>query len=192
LQDEDVWSLGYEFQHGLLHDRFRGLSGSVLRRLFHANAIDLGIISLLALVELLAGFSVPVLLQQLLRSMEDSESPKSAAITYAAFSLAARLIASQTAVLNLWFSRRSYERSRGELITMIYEKTLTRKIVGALPPSSKAAESASMGKVINHMRFGKPVVELRLMISSRRSLSSSKRSVTYVGMVGKKPGLSAS
>src|SRR2546423_5347128 len=45
LQDEDVWSPGYEFQHRLLHDRFRGLSGSVLRRLFHANAVDLGIIS---------------------------------------------------------------------------------------------------------------------------------------------------
>jgi ABC-type multidrug transport system fused ATPase/permease subunit len=153
LHDEDVWSLSYEFQHRFLHDRFRGLSGSVLRRLIQANAVDLVIISLLAMIELLADFSVPVLLQQLLRSMENSESPKSAAITYASFSLAARLIASQTAVLNLWFSRRSYERSRGELITMIYEKTLTRKIVGVLPRNSKAVESASMGKIINHMRF---------------------------------------
>jgi ABC-type multidrug transport system fused ATPase/permease subunit len=153
MQDEDVWSLSYEFQHRLLHDRFRGLSGSVLKRLLEANALDLVLISLLALVELLANFSVPVLLQQLLRSMEDADSPKRAAITYAILSLVVRLIASQVAVLNLWFSRRAYERSRGELITMLYEKTLTRKIVGVLPNSSKSPESASMGKIMNHMRF---------------------------------------
>ena len=153
MHDEDVWSLSYEFQHRLLHDRFRELPGSVLRRLLEANAIDLVLISLLALIELLANFSVPVLLQQLLRSMENPDSPKSAAITYAILSLIVRLIASQTAVLNLWFSRRCYERSRGELITMLYEKTLTRKIVGVVAPSSKASESASMGKIMNHMRF---------------------------------------
>jgi ABC-type multidrug transport system fused ATPase/permease subunit len=153
IHDEDVWSLSYEFQHRFLHDRFRELPGSVLRRLLEANAIDLVLISLLALIELLANFSVPVLLQQLLRSMENPNSPKRAAITYAILSLAVRLIASQTAVLNLWFSRRSYERSRGELITMLYEKTLTRKIVGVLPLGSKAPVSASMGKIMNHMRF---------------------------------------
>ena len=153
MQDEDVWSLSYEFQHRLLHDKFRELPGSVLKRLLEANAIDLVLISLLALIELLANFSVPVLLQQLLRSMEDADSPKRAAITYAILSLVVRLIASQTAVLNLWFSRRAYERSRGELITMLYEKTLTRKIVGVLPNTSKSPESASMGKIMNHMRF---------------------------------------
>jgi ABC-type multidrug transport system fused ATPase/permease subunit len=153
MNDEDVWSLSYEFQHRLLHDRFRELPGSVLRRLLQANALDLLLISVLALIELLANFSVPVLLQQLLESMENPDSPRSAAITYTTLSWAARIIASQTAVLNLWFSRRSYERSRGELITMLYEKTLTRKIVGVLPPSSKAPESASMGKIMNHMRF---------------------------------------
>jgi ABC-type multidrug transport system fused ATPase/permease subunit len=153
MNDEDVWSLSYEFRHRLLHDRFRELPGSVLRRLLQANAIDLLLISLLALIELLANFSVPVLLQQLLGSMENPDSPRSAAITYTILSWAARLIASQTAVLNLWFSRRSYERSRGELITMLYEKTLTRKIVAVLPASSKAPESASMGKIMNHMRF---------------------------------------
>ena len=153
IHDEDVWSLSYEFQHRLLHDKFRELPGSVLRRLLEANAIDLVLISLLALIELLANFSVPVLLQQLLRSMEDADSPKSAPITYAILSLVVRLIASQTAVLNLWFSRRAYERSRGELITMLYEKTLTRKIVGVLPANSEASESASMGKIMNHMRF---------------------------------------
>ena len=70
-----------------------------------------------------------MLLQQLLRSMESSDTRRNAAITYAVLSLLVRLIASQSSVFNLWFSRRCYERSRGEMITMLYEKTLSRKIV---------------------------------------------------------------
>jgi hypothetical protein len=62
--------------------------------------------------------------------MEDPDAPRSAAVTYAILSLVVRLIASQADVLSLWFSRRCYERSRGEMITMLYEKTLMRKIVG--------------------------------------------------------------
>ena len=73
----------------------------------------------------------PVLLQQLLRSMESSDTHRSAAITYAMLSLLVRLVASQCSVFNLWFSRRCYERSRGEMITMLYEKTLSRKIIGS-------------------------------------------------------------
>lgn len=72
----------------------------------------------------------PVLLQQLLRSMESYDTSRSAAITYAVLSLLIRLLASQSSVFNLWFSRRCYERSRGEMITMLYEKTLSRKIIG--------------------------------------------------------------
>jgi hypothetical protein len=61
--------------------------------------------------------------------MEDTEAPKFAAVTYAILSLLVRLIASQSAVFTLWYGRRAYERSRGEMITMLYEKTLSRKVV---------------------------------------------------------------
>lgn len=54
LNDEDVWDLGYEFKHRMLHDGFRELKGSVLRRLLEANGIDLLIMSLLAFIELVA------------------------------------------------------------------------------------------------------------------------------------------
>lgn len=57
LNDEDVWSLGYEFQHRALHDGFRELRGSVLRRLLEANGRDLVIVSVLGVVELIAGVS---------------------------------------------------------------------------------------------------------------------------------------
>lgn len=57
--------------------------------------------------------------------------PANVTITYAVLTVAFRLLAAQLQVFNLWYQRRAYERSRGELITMLYEKTLNRKIMGA-------------------------------------------------------------
>lgn len=128
VEDEDVWQLGAEFQHRRLHHNFRLLKGTVIRRLLRANGIDLVILTVLGLLELLAQYSTPLLLQALLASMEDVTAPKRAAITYAAISLLAGLIAAQSGVFSLWYGRRCYERSRGEMITMLYEKTLGRKI----------------------------------------------------------------
>lgn len=82
------------------------------------------------MLSLTVDFSMPVLLQRILSSMEDARSPKRFAILYALLSLVVRQIAAQSAVFSYWFSRRCYERSRGEMITMLYEKTLSRKIVG--------------------------------------------------------------
>lgn len=54
-----------------------------------------------------------------------------ATVTYACVILVLRLASAQLNVFTLWYQRRSYERCRGELITMLYEKTLHRKILGA-------------------------------------------------------------
>ena len=78
--------------------------------------------------------------------MEDPDTPRANAITYAMISLAARLVATQSSVLNLWFSRRCYERSRGEMITMIFEKTLGRKIIGSVKLSSVEKSVANDNK----------------------------------------------
>ena len=75
--------------------------------------------------------------------MESSDARRSAAITYAVLSLLVRLIASQTSVFNLWFSRRCYERSRGEMITMLYEKTLSRKIGTPTQPQEVASSNGT-------------------------------------------------
>lgn len=54
LNDEDVWSLSLEFQHKALHENFRVLKGSVIKRLLVANGIDLVIITALGLLEIVA------------------------------------------------------------------------------------------------------------------------------------------
>lgn len=55
LNDEDVWRLGYEFQHELLHNHFTDLEGSVTKRLLLANSQDVIINFVLAIVESVAG-----------------------------------------------------------------------------------------------------------------------------------------
>ncbi|RAH81802.1 hypothetical protein BO86DRAFT_313146 [Aspergillus japonicus CBS 114.51] len=129
LQEEDVWFLGYEFQHRRLHEKFRQLKGSVLGRLLQANGIDVLIITTISIVQMLCDFSTPVLLQQLLQAMKDRSTSNRPALTYALLSLVLRLVLAQAQVLNLWYGRRAYERSRGEMIMMVYEKALSRKNV---------------------------------------------------------------
>ncbi|KAH7121179.1 hypothetical protein B0J11DRAFT_581926 [Dendryphion nanum] len=148
LDDEDIWDLPYEFKHMRLHSAFRLLEGSVTKRLLLANGMDLIRTSTLALLQLSSTMLTPVLLQRLLVSMKDSKSPSSAKITYASISLALRLISTQSAVFTLWYSRRAYERSRGEMITMLYEKTLNRKILGA-KQDEKEEEHANGNGVSN-------------------------------------------
>lgn len=55
LHEEDVWALGFEFQHKRLHETFRQLKGSVIRRLLRANGIDISIIICTATVETICG-----------------------------------------------------------------------------------------------------------------------------------------
>lgn len=140
LNGEDVWTLPFEFQHRQLHDSFRQLRGTVFRRLIRANFVDLIILSLLALLELAANYSAPLLLQRLLTAMERLNARKESAIFWAALIMAARLVAAQSAVFSMWFGRRCYERSRGEMITMLYEKTLNRKIMSGVTDEKEQVE----------------------------------------------------
>ena len=55
IQEDDVWYLGFQFQHQRLHDKFRRLRGSVVSRLLQANGIDIFIIALIAIAQLLCG-----------------------------------------------------------------------------------------------------------------------------------------
>ncbi|KAK7951507.1 ABC transporter [Apiospora aurea] len=133
LDDGDVWLLPYEFQHDRLHQLFGALQGSLIKRLMVANGLDLIIITVLALVESAANLGTPMLLQRLLASIQSATSPRELSIAFAVAILAVRLVASQSGVFSLWYCRRAYERSRGEMITSIYAKTLTRKSQGFTP-----------------------------------------------------------
>jgi hypothetical protein len=55
LHEEDVWSLGFEFQHTRLHEKFRQLQGSVVKRLLRANGLDVFIITTNGILNTLCG-----------------------------------------------------------------------------------------------------------------------------------------
>ncbi|KAL2817293.1 hypothetical protein BDW59DRAFT_152765, partial [Aspergillus cavernicola] len=180
LDESDVWSLGFEFQHKRLHDKFRQLKGSVIGRLLQANGIDVLIISTISIVQMLCEFSTPLLLQQLLQAMKDQNQSNRVALIYAFLSLVLRVVAAQSQVFSLWYGRRCYERSRGEMMMMVYEKALVRKNIfdqrvdgkagevtensskktwlwsfltlGRAPRKEKAKTAVSMGKIFNILR----------------------------------------
>jgi ABC-type multidrug transport system fused ATPase/permease subunit len=127
LHDHDVWFLAYEFHHDRIHECFRDVRGTVLARLLKANGLDLLITTGLSVVDILAELAEPLLLRQLLAALAAETPDAKTALIYAGGTLFGRLAKAQTAVFNLWYQRRNYERSRGEMITMIYEKTLRRK-----------------------------------------------------------------
>ncbi|KAH9909207.1 canalicular multispecific organic anion transporter 1 [Xylariomycetidae sp. FL2044] len=130
LDDGDVWLLPFDFQHSRLHMLFRDLRGSIIKRLVMANGLDLIIITCLGIIQAAADLSTPVLLQRLLQSIERGLDHKDESVLYALGILVLRLVVSQSGVFSLWYSRRAYERSRGEMLTTIYAKTLTRKSFG--------------------------------------------------------------
>lgn len=163
LHDEDIWALPLEFQHDRLHRLFRDVKGSVRVRILKANAPDLVRTTCLGILESICSLLPVIFLKQLLSALEDQEPNRKVAVVYGVFILLVRLIGAQSGIFNLWFCRRAYERSRGEMITMIYEKTLMRKAF-TFPSEheeedasekngrDKAAGPASMGKILNLMR----------------------------------------
>lgn len=57
MEDSDTWDLGWEFKHARLHDAFRTLEGSVTRKVFVANGMDLLLTTLFNMVKLCASKS---------------------------------------------------------------------------------------------------------------------------------------
>ncbi|KLJ07254.1 ATPase [Blastomyces silverae] len=141
LNEEDVWFLPFEFQHHRLHERFRRLKGSVLSRVLQANGIDLLILTLIWFVRTTCDFSSPLLLQKLLQVTKDPAIPKRIPLTYAFLTMMMRVVGAQVQVLNLWYGRRCYERSRGEMIMMVYEKALSRKNVSGQKLQAESSEA---------------------------------------------------
>ncbi|KAL2164779.1 hypothetical protein VTH06DRAFT_74 [Thermothelomyces fergusii] len=87
LEEEDVWSLPYEYQHSRLHILFRELSGTVLTRLLKANGQDLIITTSLGILQTFLESAEPVLLKQLLAALTATEPNVRAATVYAGITL---------------------------------------------------------------------------------------------------------
>jgi hypothetical protein len=127
-----------------------------------------------------------VFLQKILQSMEDPEAPMRAALIYTTLSVLIRLIGSQAAVFSLWYGRRAYERSRGEMITMLYEKTLSRKVVSVsskVQPDQIESNGNGVTKEVDRSRLQKALDYLLSPFGFQTPTPKDKKRLATMGKI---------
>lgn len=126
---EDVWQLPFEFQHKRLYLAFRDVQGKLLSRLLEANGLDLSISATLAIVEKVAEVSNIRLTSNLYNAL-DSGKP-SGANFWCMVMLCVDVVRQISKTTSNWYSRKAYERSRGETFIGLFSKLLTRAVPGS-------------------------------------------------------------
>ncbi|KAM5351116.1 hypothetical protein ACJ41O_003839 [Fusarium nematophilum] len=129
LTVEDVWQLPHDFQHHRLYMAFRELKGRLLPCLVEANGLDLFISTLLAVVERVSEVSNLRLTSKLYRALDGNDPAEAGLWCVVMLSIdAVRQIAK---TCSGWYSRKAYERSRGETFISLFSKLLTRAVPGS-------------------------------------------------------------
>ncbi|RGP78232.1 hypothetical protein FLONG3_3648 [Fusarium longipes] len=125
----DVWQLPYEFQHWRLYMAFRTLKGKLLPCLIEANGLDLFISTFAAIVERVAEVSNLRLTSKLYQALDKSD-PAEAGL-WCVVILSIDTIRQIARTSSGWYSRKAYERSRGETFIGLFGKLLTRAVPGS-------------------------------------------------------------
>ncbi|KAK1242395.1 hypothetical protein MKX07_000381 [Trichoderma sp. CBMAI-0711] len=156
ITEDDVWQLPFEFQHFRLYMAFRELQGKLLPCLIRANGLDLTIATLLAVSERVAEVSNIRLTSQLYNAL-DARNPDDAVFWGLVMLIldCARQLCKTT---SSWYSRKAYERSRGEAFIALFGKLLTRAVPGS-DVTEKGADEAGA-----HPENGKPRTWLARML----------------------------
>lgn len=139
LETEDIWDLPYTFQHRPLWEAFKPIKGTVFWRCFWACRADITILCVLSLTEIATKYAVPVLLQPLLLALQDNTT-KRPAVIWTMVILLAKMVKTQSEVFSLWYGRRAYERARGAMMVMVYDKALRRQIITSIPSQDEAKD----------------------------------------------------
>ena len=129
ITEEQVWQLPFEFQHTRLYMAFRELKGNLIPCLIEANGLDLSIATLLAIVEKVAEVSNIRLTSKLYASL-DRQRPDEAyfwCLVMLSLDFGRQLCKTTSS----WYSRKAYERSRGETFIGLFRKLLTRAVPGS-------------------------------------------------------------
>lgn len=125
----DVWQLPFEFQHTRLYLAFGDLKGSLLKKLARANGLDLAISMSCSVLERVAEVSSIRLTAKLYQALDRKDYQQAVFWVIYMFVIdGGRQLAKTTAN---WYSRKSYERSRGETFIALFSKLLTRAYSGS-------------------------------------------------------------
>lgn len=104
------------------------------------------------------GFVPPYALQQILVALADpSPDAKLKAYMFTVLMFLANLSFAQVDLNQKWFSRRCYERTRGQLFCALHYKALKRRDISGKVKKGKGSdeeesEGADLGKVVNLMQ----------------------------------------
>ncbi|WVW80972.1 hypothetical protein I302_102963 [Kwoniella bestiolae CBS 10118] len=165
LEPEDLPKLSLTQQTSVVFDRFRQLqTSSLLKKIFLANKLDLGLDAGLTLLAVVFNYAGPYFLKKILDGL-DNKSPKamSQAYIFAFLAFLASTLKALVDLLHLWHGRRATVRIKAELTAAIYDKALRRKdasgVVAAKEDENKDKEggkvekksNADSGKVVNLM-----------------------------------------
>lgn len=129
IGDEDVWQLPLDFQHTRLYLAFRDLQGKLLPCLIEANGLDLFIATILAIMERLSGISNIRLTSRLYQALDGGRVDE--ALFWCVVMLCIDFVRQISKTTSSWYSRKAYERSRGETFIALFGKLLTRAVPGS-------------------------------------------------------------
>lgn len=126
LSVKDVWQLPFEYQHLRLYHAFKDLKGDLVWRLGRANGLDLTIATALSVTERVAEVSNIRLAARLYQALDRNDTEKAVFWCLAMFLVdGGRQLAKTT---GSWYSRKAYERSRGETFIGLFVKMLSRVV----------------------------------------------------------------
>lgn len=109
------------------------------------------------------GFIPPYALQHILAALADpSPNARTTAYAYTALMFMANLSFAQVDMNQKWFSRRCYERTRGQLFCALHYKALKRRDISGKVKTGEGEdeeekERADLGKVVNLMQYVRKV-----------------------------------
>ncbi|TCD63205.1 hypothetical protein EIP91_005844 [Steccherinum ochraceum] len=156
LNEPDVWSLSPYFTHKNLFNKHP--THSLLRFLLVSNSLDLILDVALEMWGAFVGFVPPYALQRILSALAD-QTPESrrTAYLFTFIMFLANLSFAQVDLNQRWYTRRCYERTRGQLFCALHYKALRRRDVSGKTSVGEDAkdeenESADLGKIVNLMQ----------------------------------------
>ncbi|KAI0671861.1 P-loop containing nucleoside triphosphate hydrolase protein [Trametes maxima] len=161
VNSEDVWTLSPFFTHKNLFTKYlRYVSEhpthSLLRYLIVSSSLDLILDVSLETWSAVVGFVPPYALQRILTALADpSPDAKNTAYLFAVVAFLANLSFAQVDGNQRWYTRRCYERTRGQLFCALHYKALKRRDVGSQAAKTEDDEgegNADLGKIVNLMQ----------------------------------------
>lgn len=129
LQDEDVYQLSPYFQHAIIYPVFQAMKQpTFMRKMYAFTAFDLIIGSICSLTIAVLTFVGPFFLKNILEALaSDSPELRNTAYKLAFLAFVLNIVKACIEVFRQWHGRRAYERCRGILIMMVFDKAMRRK-----------------------------------------------------------------